>query len=77
MVFNILFSLFVSVALSIVSYLLQPKPKKAQPERTKDLETPTADRGRPIPVVFGTVNITGANVIYHTARGKERYEVEL
>lgn len=44
--------------------LLLPKPKKQKPEAAQDLENPTADRSRPIPVVFGTVMVKGLNNLW-------------
>lgn len=46
------------------SYVLMPKPPRQKPQEAKDLENPTAEAGRPIPVVFGTLEITGLNVLY-------------
>lgn len=49
--------------LSLVSYMLAPKPEQANPS-TKDQEAPTASASKPIPVVFGTVFIKEANVVW-------------
>jgi hypothetical protein len=49
------------VALQVVGFLLAPKPKQPKPPSVSDVEDPTADAGRPIPVVFGSVTITGVN----------------
>lgn len=57
-------SLLIGLALNIVAYLLMPKPKQPQPEETKDLEDPTAEAGRPLPVVFGSMEVKGLNVIW-------------
>lgn len=54
----------ITVAMLIVSYLLAPKPKAPQPNATKDFEAPTADAGRPIPVVFGTKTVKGTNILW-------------
>ena len=51
-----------SVALSL---LLAPRPKAPKPDSVKDLEDPTSEAGRPIPVVFGTVTVKGLNVLWH------------
>lgn len=68
--------LVVAVALAVVSYALTPKPKKQKPPATQDMDEPTAEAGRPIPVVFGTVNITSPNVLYYTDKNKRSYEVK-
>lgn len=61
---NFLVQLVIAVALLIISYLLAPKPKAPQPNATKDFEAPTAEAGRPVPVVFGTKTVKGANILW-------------
>lgn len=53
--------LLVGIALQVLGYLLAPKPKQAKPPSTSDLEDPTAEAGRPIPVIFGSVTIQSPN----------------
>lgn len=53
--------LLIGLALAYISYLLVPKPKVSQPEATKELENPTAEAGKPIPVVFGSITIQSPN----------------
>lgn len=55
--------LLIGLALNIVAYLIMPKPKQDQPNEIKDLEDPTAEAGRPMPVVFGSLMVKGSNVI--------------
>jgi hypothetical protein len=55
--------LAVGLALMVISYAIMPKPKQQKPEAAKDLEAPTAEAGRPIPVVFGTMTVKSANII--------------
>lgn len=59
-----LVALLISIAIQIVAYILMPKPKPPKPEAAKDLESPSAEAGRPIPVVFGTVLVKGPNVLW-------------
>lgn len=56
--------LLIGLALSVVSYLIMPKPKAPKPPAAKDMDDPTAESGRPIPVVFGTVTVKGLNVLW-------------
>lgn len=49
----------------VVSYALRPKPPEPKPASLADFDVPTADEGRPIPVVFGTVTVTGPNVVWY------------
>lgn len=52
----------VTLALSIA---LAPKPPKPKAAALEDFEFPTAEEGRPIPVIFGEVDITGPNVLWY------------
>lgn len=67
--------LLIGIALNIVSYLLMPKPKQPKPPAAKDLENPTAEAGRPIPVVFGTITVKGTNVLWFGEKKIVSYQV--
>ena len=56
--------LLIGLALNIVAYLIMPKPKQPKPEAAKDLENPTAEAGRPIPVVSGSITVKGLNILW-------------
>lgn len=56
--------LFLFVSTTVVSALLQKKPKDAQPAGKGDFQVPTAEEGRVIPVVYGTVLNAGPNVVW-------------
>lgn len=49
----------------IVSYALRPKPAVPKPAALEDFDIPVAEQGRPIPVVFGTILLTGPNVLWY------------
>src|SRR5882672_6809189 len=53
------------VVTTLVSMALAPKPKAPPAAAISDFQFPTAEEGRPIPVVFGTVDITGPNVLWY------------
>ncbi len=57
--------LLLGVVLNIAAYLLMPKPKNDQPASTRDLDDPTADAGRPVPVVFGSMRVQSLNVLWY------------
>lgn len=57
--------LAIGIALNVIGYLLMPKPKPPKPPAVEDLENPTVEAGRPIPVVFGSVTITGLNIVWY------------
>lgn len=71
-----LIALAVSVALQVVAYLIMPKPKSPKPEAAKDLESPTAEAGRPIPVPFGTLTIKGVNVLWFGEKSIYTYKTK-
>ena len=55
--------LIIAIVSALVSAALAPKPPVPKPATLSDFDAPTAEEGRPIPVVFGTVTITGPNVL--------------
>lgn len=55
----------VFVAALVVSYSLTPKPQNAKPSGLGDFKVPTAEEGREIPVLFGTRDIEGPNVVWY------------
>ncbi len=65
----ILAQLLIGVALIAIGLLLSGQPKREKPPTVEDLEDPTASAGRPIPVVFGTVEVTGLNILYFGEKG--------
>ena len=66
MVWTFIARLVLGLVLSAISYALSPRPKIEKPQAAglDDFSLPTAEEGRPIPVVFGTVLITGPNVVW-------------
>lgn len=66
----------IAVILSIVSYLLAPRAKAPQPDATKDFEAPTAEAGRPIPVVFGTKTVKSPNVLWYGDKRIVKHKVK-
>lgn len=61
------FWLIIGLALASIALtlLLAPRPKLPKPDQVKDLDDPTAEAGRPIPVVFGTMTVKGLNVLWY------------
>lgn len=61
------FFIYIAILLvsTYVSIALAPKPPKPKPAALSDFDIPTAEQGRPIPIVFGTVLVTGPNVIWY------------
>lgn len=59
----LLYQVAIAIAISVIAYALQPAPAVAKPAAATDLDDPTADAGRPVPVVFGTLGVTGVNFL--------------
>jgi len=74
MAFLALLAIF--LVLQVVSYLLMPKPKVPKPEAAKDMDNPTAEAGREIPVVFGTVTIKGLNILDYGDKSISTFQVD-
>lgn len=60
---NFFIQIAVAIALQVIGFLLMPKPPGPKPPSLDDFKDPTAEAGRPIPVVFGSVTVQGPNVI--------------
>lgn len=60
-----LIQLVIAIAVAVIAYALTPKPKTAKPPAAQDFQAPTADAGRPVPVVFGTLTVKGVNILYY------------
>lgn len=60
----LLIQLIVGLAISVIGYLIMPKPKSQKSGEVSDLDSPTAEAGRPIPVPFGEMWVTGINCLW-------------
>jgi hypothetical protein len=68
------FALAVGLAINVVAYLILPKAKAAKPAAATDMEDPTAEAGRPMPVPFGTITIKGSNLLWYGEKSLRSYE---
>lgn len=61
------YMLIIAAVSIVLSELLRPKIKveNARPAGLGDFTFPTAIEGRPVPIVWGTVKIDGANVVWY------------
>lgn len=66
------------VALTIAAALLAPKPEfeDARPKGLGDLQVPTADESRSVPIVWGTAELRGPNVLWYGDLMVEEIEEE-
>lgn len=57
----------VFVVALVVSYATMPKPQSQSqpPAGLGDIKAPTAEEGREIPVLFGTRDLEGPNVVWY------------
>lgn len=62
---NIAVQIGIMIVSALLSYALAPKPKPPKPASITDFDVPTAQEGREIPVIFGTVWVTGPNVLWY------------
>lgn len=49
----------------VISYALTPKPQTQPPPGIGEIKAPTAEVGREIPVLFGTRDLDGPNVVWY------------
>jgi hypothetical protein len=59
------FYIVVLVIVAIVAVACQPRTPEPKPPTLTDIEVPTAEEGRPIPVVFGTYLVQSPNVVWY------------
>lgn len=53
------------VVAMIISYALSPKPQTQPPPGVGEIQAPTAEVGRDIPVLFGTRDLKAPNVTWY------------
>lgn len=71
-----LIQLLVGVALQVVGYLLLPKSSSNSKEEFDPMEDPTAEAGRPIPVVFGKIWVEDVNILWFGDKATTTREVD-
>lgn len=49
----------------VIAYSYVPKTETQPPAGLDEIEAPTAEAGREIPVLFGTRKLTGPNVVWY------------
>lgn len=60
-----MFWFLVKLAIMVaLSYALAPKASSPKKATLEDFNFPTAEEGRPYPILFGTRRITGSNVTW-------------
>lgn len=69
-------ALLIGLVLNVIAYLIMPKPKQAKPEAAKAMDDPTAEAGKPIPVVFGSIFIKDSNILWFGEKSHREYDVK-
>ena len=57
--------LVVFIVALVVSYSMVPKPETRPPAGLDEIQAPTAEVGREIPVLFGRRKLEGPNVVWY------------
>lgn len=57
-------NLIIGIVLLIIGYLIMPKPKAAKPPEVTEMDGPTAEAGRTIPVLFGDITMKSPNFLW-------------
>jgi len=61
-----MWQLFLGLAIGLLAaYALAPKPQNQKPAGLDEIEAPTAEEGRSIPVLFGCRKIKSANTVWY------------
>jgi uncharacterized membrane protein len=68
--------LLISVAVSVLSYVIMPKPKAAKPAAAREMDAPTAEAGKPVAVLAGRMTINELNVLWHGDKSIKSYDTE-
>lgn len=72
-----LVQLIIAVAVAVVAYLIMPTPDGQLSNAGDELQSPTAEAGRALQVVQGTITIKNPNIIWWGDRGKRIYKVKV
>lgn len=61
------FNIFIGVLPWVLTRLFAPRRRAPgiKPATLADIDAPTAEEGRPIPVLFGMALVRGANVVWY------------
>ncbi len=63
-------SLLIGLALNILAYVIMPKPPTGQDQEYKDMDDPTAEAGKTIALMSGSMTIKGLNIIETANKAK-------
>lgn len=76
MAIDLLFYLIGGLIIAALGFALIPKQATPKPPELSDFENPTSEAGRPVPIVFGGIRVTGTNILYYGQKNIQKREVE-
>lgn len=74
---NFVVQFVIAIVLAVLAYMFMPKPKLPKSESSQSLENPTAEAGRPVPVVFGDVILKDHNCLWYGDISKQTVKVKM
>lgn len=74
-ILTVFVQVIIGLLAQVAGYLMMGGEKKEKGEDVKDLEAPTAEAGRPIPVLFGELEIHGLNCLWSGEKSLNKFEV--
>lgn len=72
---SFLIAVVVSVALNVIATLLLTRNNEQKPDSAQEMEDPTAEAGKPIPVPFGTITVKAPNVLWFGEKSVREFKV--
>lgn len=69
--------LVIGVGLQLIGNLFMPGPEKPKPPHLSDYDGPTSDSSRPIPAIFGTVEVKGLNALWSGDKSIDKRDVKI
>lgn len=70
-----LIAVVVSVALNVIATMLLTRHNDQKPDAAQEMEDPTAEAGKPIPVPFGTITVKAPNVLWFGEKSTREFKV--
>lgn len=70
-------AIIIAAIVNVAAQLLMPRPRQGRPDSmTEAMENPTADAGKPVPVIFGDFEVRSPNVIGFYDKKMDTYDVD-
>ncbi len=66
--------IIIMIVVSVISYMLMPKPKTGSGDQSQDLRKPVAEAGIPVSVAFGDVTVLEPNTLWIGDIRKRKYK---